>query len=457
MDLREENIDVKSELSQSTCQISHLALDIGGSLIKLVYFSSDGKSGHQEGEICPDRNESIGFLSDGRKGPILKGRLHFAKFETSKLDVCLEFINSSKLHLGDSCFRLIAIHVKATGGGAYKYADLFKERLGISLDKEDEMDCLVAGANFLLKAVHHEAFIYTDGRKEFLQIDHNDLFPYLLVNIGSGVSMIKVDRDGKFERVLAWQQAAARIGTKRSAASFQWLSERISLARYAHFTTSCSYVFFSRALRDQQQVLWISDDGVPDLGGINEESTCFADEVHQPLKIHHLAVNALLKSNQVNDMEGGSLLGFEDIGSGSNVIDEQYGFDEATSSAPALRVLKQLIQWCLSDAVTSGNAYADAILQHQYRWLCSPQSKLHDSALHRALHKVMQKVFALLLAEFRKLGATIIFPNFSKVIKDTENLVCQPPNFFVIACSRLCKTGTSSHHIDKNIQLLLIF
>lgn len=42
---------------------------------------------------------------------------------------------------------------KATGGGAYKYADLFKERLGVSIDKEDEMDCLVAGANFLLKVV----------------------------------------------------------------------------------------------------------------------------------------------------------------------------------------------------------------------------------------------------------------------------------------------------------------
>ena len=40
---------------------------------------------------------------------------------------------------------------KATGGGAYKFADLFKERLGVSIEKEDEMDCLVAGANFLLK------------------------------------------------------------------------------------------------------------------------------------------------------------------------------------------------------------------------------------------------------------------------------------------------------------------
>lgn len=31
-----------------------------------------------------------------------------------------------------------------------------------------------------------------EGQKEFMQIDQNDLYPYLLVNIGSGVSMIKV-------------------------------------------------------------------------------------------------------------------------------------------------------------------------------------------------------------------------------------------------------------------------
>lgn len=57
---------------------------------------------------------------------------------------------------------------KATGGGAYKYADVFKERLGVSLEKEDEMDCLVAGANFLLKVpiilaiVYCASVLYTD-------------------------------------------------------------------------------------------------------------------------------------------------------------------------------------------------------------------------------------------------------------------------------------------------------
>lgn len=35
------------------------------------------------------------------------------------------------------------------------------------------------------------------------------------------------------------------------------------------------------------------------------------------------------------------------------------------------------------------------------------------------LYQVMKKVFALLLAELRKLGANVIFANFSKIIIDT--------------------------------------
>lgn len=121
-------------------------------------------------------------------------------------------------------------------------------------------------------------------------------------------------------------------------------------------------------------------------------------------------------------MEGGALFGFDqDMNLEAHGLSEQYGFDEATVCAPAFRVLKQLIQRCLADAVSSGNVFADAILQHLYRWLCrsehlnlfcmpfdldssndsaealdiqilnlccSPQSKLHDPALHRILHKV---------------------------------------------------------------------
>ncbi|KAK7271283.1 hypothetical protein RJT34_27054 [Clitoria ternatea] len=234
---------------------------------------------------------------------------------------------------------------------------------------------------------------------------------------------------------------------------------------------------------EAKEVLWISNDSFPDLGGINEEQSCFLNEgrglsykvevlgvedqkskklvdlenrvekivvevkdfgledkvdfqgvVHRPvllnrgayrkvtveLKIHHLAVDALLKCNQINEMVGSTLLGFDnEFDTESFSMDDKNGFDESTSCAQAFRILKQLIQRCLADAVTSGNVYADAILQHLYRWLCSPKSILYDPALYQLLHKVMQKVFALLLAEFRKLGTTIVFANFSKIIIDT--------------------------------------
>ncbi|KAG7588176.1 Type II pantothenate kinase [Arabidopsis suecica] len=173
----------------STQKISHLALDIGGTLIKLVYFSANGDYSEESRNGCS----------------VVHGKLCFAKFETRKIDDCLEFIRFNILHHSGVQHPNGAAHdklyVKATGGGAFKFADLFKEKLGILFDKEDEMHSLVGGVNFLLKTVPREAFTYLDGQKEFVEIDHNDLYPYLLVNIGSGVSMIKVDGDGKYERI----------------------------------------------------------------------------------------------------------------------------------------------------------------------------------------------------------------------------------------------------------------
>ncbi|CAI5988491.1 unnamed protein product [Closterium sp. NIES-65] len=80
----------------------------------------------------------------------------------------------------------------ATGGGAFKYADLFKEKLGVVLDKEDEMRCLVLGLNFLLRSIRDEAFTHLEGEKQFVEMHSGNIFPYLLVNIGSGVSILKV-------------------------------------------------------------------------------------------------------------------------------------------------------------------------------------------------------------------------------------------------------------------------
>ena len=88
------------------------------------------------------------------------------------------------------------------------------------------------------------------------------------------------------------------------------------------------------------------------------------------LQVHHLAVNALLKSSHLNELNGGLLLGLNSDIPQDIAVPGQMSLDESVSCAPAFRVLKQLVQGWLSDAVSSGNTFADALLQHLYRWLC---------------------------------------------------------------------------------------
>lgn len=71
-----------------------------GSLIKLIYFSR-----HEELSQDDKRRRFIkkrlGIFNGKRRScPILGGRLHFVKFETGKLNECLDFISSKQLHLG---------------------------------------------------------------------------------------------------------------------------------------------------------------------------------------------------------------------------------------------------------------------------------------------------------------------------------------------------------------------
>ncbi|KAI9808585.1 MAG: hypothetical protein M1825_003734 [Sarcosagium campestre] len=165
-------------LPNHTAVVSHIAVDIGGSLAKLVYFSRE------------------------RHSPDLGGRLNFVSFETDTIDACLEFMQQLKAKQltlngsepGELC-------VMATGGGAYKYYDQIKEALGVEVLREDEMECLIIGLDFFITEMPDEVFTYSDtDPMEFAQA-RPDVYPYLLVNIGSGVSMIKVSGPKHYERI----------------------------------------------------------------------------------------------------------------------------------------------------------------------------------------------------------------------------------------------------------------
>ncbi|KAI9883257.1 MAG: hypothetical protein M1823_004976 [Watsoniomyces obsoletus] len=165
-------------LPNHTAAVSHVAVDIGGSLAKLVYFSEE-----------PYSNEP-------------GGRLNFVKFEMDKIESCLEFMRElkekqEKLHgskPGDLC-------VMATGGGAYKYYDVMKKALGVEVLREDEMECLIMGLDFFITEIPNEVFTYSETDPMRFVDPRVDIYPYLLVNIGSGVSMIKVSGPRHYERI----------------------------------------------------------------------------------------------------------------------------------------------------------------------------------------------------------------------------------------------------------------
>ena len=72
--------------------------------MKIVYFSPDSET---MAGVHPFSSPLMGG-----------GRLHLRKFETSKMEQCLKFIEQKRLHLGAEGGKAV---VKATGGGAFKY------------------------------------------------------------------------------------------------------------------------------------------------------------------------------------------------------------------------------------------------------------------------------------------------------------------------------------------------
>ena len=95
--------------------------------------------------------------------------------------------------------------IHATGGGAYKYQELFENEFGkqgIQIMKHDEMESLVNGMAFVINYAKQSAFTVRSNEvdKDYLKEGLQE-FPKLLVSIGSGVSIIKVNNFSSFERV----------------------------------------------------------------------------------------------------------------------------------------------------------------------------------------------------------------------------------------------------------------
>ncbi|XP_031425753.1 DNA polymerase epsilon catalytic subunit A-like [Clupea harengus] len=256
--------------------------------------------------------------------------------------------------------------------------------------------------------------------------------------------------------VLDWQRHGARRMIRHYLNLDSCLSQAFDMARYYHLPVGNlphdvsifgSDLFLARHLRKHNHLLWLSPTARPDLGGKEADDSrlvmesddrasveingqgCYST-VCVELDIQSLAVNTILQSQHVNDMEGGASMGvsfdviqhssLEDMMSGNQAANAVASYDETALCSNTFRILKSMVVGWVREITQYNNVYADNQVMHFYRWLRSPSSLLYDPALHRTLNNMMKKIFLQLVAEFKRLGSNVVYGNFNRLILCTK-------------------------------------
>lgn len=182
--------------------------DIGGSLTKISFFEPSHSSGWNRFDRAKARfaTSSVNYDGHGTRDislsfPWRNGTFHFMHFQSARMLNAVDLFNSEQLLQRNESFY-------ATGGGAHKYAKVLTERLNVKVQTGDELKCLISGLNFLLQNVRDECYYLSDPaskkpspKRSWDLKKEGSVFPYLLVNCGSGVSILKVDSPTQYERV----------------------------------------------------------------------------------------------------------------------------------------------------------------------------------------------------------------------------------------------------------------
>ncbi|XP_075420069.1 pantothenate kinase 2, mitochondrial isoform X2 [Tenrec ecaudatus] len=193
-------------------------LDIGGTLVKLVYFEPKDITAEEEEEeveslksIRKYLTSNVAYGSTGIRDVHLelkdltlcgrKGNLHFIRFPTHDMPA---FIQMGR----DKNFSSLHTVFCATGGGAYKFEQDFLTIGDLQLHKLDELDCLIKGILYIDSVGFNgrsQCYYFenpADSEKcQKLPFDLKNPYPLLLVNIGSGVSILAVYSKDNYKRV----------------------------------------------------------------------------------------------------------------------------------------------------------------------------------------------------------------------------------------------------------------
>uniref|UniRef100_A0A2I3HM69 Pantothenate kinase 3 n=1 Tax=Nomascus leucogenys TaxID=61853 RepID=A0A2I3HM69_NOMLE len=176
-------------------------MDIGGTLVKLSYFEPIAITAEEEQEEVESLKSirkylisNVAYGSTGIRDVHLelkdltlfgrRGNLHFIRFPTQDLPT---FIQMGR----DKNFSTLQTVLCAAGGGAYKFEKDFRAIGNLHLHKLDELDCL---CYCLANATEPQ-------QCQKIPFNLDDPYPLLVVNTGSGVSILAVHSKDIYKRM----------------------------------------------------------------------------------------------------------------------------------------------------------------------------------------------------------------------------------------------------------------
>ncbi|PRP86874.1 hypothetical protein PROFUN_03622 [Planoprotostelium fungivorum] len=242
---------------------------------------------------------------------------------------------------------------------------------------------------------------------------------------------------------LGWETQAANLFLKRYELVDDWYNVQLEWSRFSKIpignleedlSIHCTDVLYARELRKSQHIQWYSENGMPDLGGSQEDDHSSAEEMIDTIvteegfysgvciefELIGLPLNAILQSHLVNSMEATDELANQtiDFKKDPTATRTPHSLDINSCMKPFV-MLKSLLS-VISQGGLGDSIPAEILLAHCYRWLSTPDSHFYDPFMHRLVHNMIDKVSKQLVAEFRRMGAKVVHATSSRLIIATN-------------------------------------
>ncbi|KAL9130915.1 MAG: hypothetical protein Q9217_001018 [Psora testacea] len=276
---------------------------------------------------------------------------------------------------------------------------------------------------------------------------------------------------------LGWQAFVVKRIVTHYLALGSWISHLVELARYGDIPL-CNLerddprflidVAYARRLQKSNVVLWWSSGPLPDHAGYEKDDilgpmeTVSMPAVNNPgtyssvcieLDVRNLAINTILTSSMINELEGSDSVTFnnappaeEDTGNGTSALYSDNAFTSA-----GVTVLREMVKAWWTEAC-KGSSMADIMVEHLIRWVESPDSFLYDRSLRYYVHMMSKKAFQQLMTDFRRVGSHVVFANANRLLLQTTKAEVGKAYAYSQYILKSIKSKPLFHFLDLDIK-----